>query len=306
MAQPAPVSRDQLLLLKASSESLTLPKSREFSWGLFPAMAHWWWRQNPKQGPSPELLPWVCPFPSIPSAGEQCRAPGSSSPIKHLRTDVPGPAKSSSGEPKGHWAPSTSSRGFLNPVPNSAFPINVNGPIEFTWTACGNMDRKVWLCFGKLNFRKSEYTITKPLKPASIMKGAYFITKSIYEYKHGVIWLKYGYCPLEILHLHPTKCHQQASLKEAGSMLPLDAPAVNQEISWSLPGTVESSQNCMKCYLCAISCGVGAGRSVGRKKGKKENHFLNSSYNVWKTFIHSIHLSGFHVITPGKKIKKKF
>lgn len=57
----------------------------------------------------------------------------------------------------------------------------------------------------------------------------------------------------------------------------------------------------MKCYLCAISCGVGAGRSVGRKKGKKENHFLNSSYNVWKTFVHSIHLSGFHVITPGRK-----
>lgn len=40
---------------------------------------------------------------------------------------------------------------------------------------------------------------------------------------------------------------------------------------------------------------------MGRKKGKKENHFLNSSYNVWKTFIHSIHLSGFHVITSGKK-----
>lgn len=37
------------------------------------------------------------------------------------------------------------------------------------------------------------------------------------------------------------------------------------------------------------------------KKGKKENHFLNSSYNVWKTFIHSIHLSGFHVITPDQK-----
>lgn len=60
----------------------------------------------------------------------------------------------------------------------------------------------------------------------------------------------------------------------------------------------------MKCYLCAISCGVGAGRSVGRKKGKKENRFLNSSYNVWKTFIHSIHLSGFHVITSGQKKKK--
>lgn len=42
---------------------------------------------------------------------------------------------------------------------------------------------------------------------------------------------------------------------------------------------------------------------MGRKKGKKENHFLNSSYDVWKTVIHSIHLSGFHVITPGQKIK---
>lgn len=41
------------------------------------------------------------------------------------------------------------------------------------------------------------------------------------------------------------------------------------------------------------------------KKGKKENHFLNSSYNVWKTFIHSIHLSGFHVITPDQKKNSK-
>lgn len=80
-------------------------------------------------------------------------------------------------------------------------------------------------------------------------------------------------------------------------------PTINQEISWSLPGIVESSQNYMKCYLCAISCGV-CGGSVGRKKGKKENHFLNSSYDIWKTFIHCIHLSGFHVITPGQKKNK--
>lgn len=40
---------------------------------------------------------------------------------------------------------------------------------------------------------------------------------------------------------------------------------------------------------------------MGRRKGKEENHFLNSSYNVWKTFVHSIHLSSLRVRTPGQK-----
>lgn len=40
---------------------------------------------------------------------------------------------------------------------------------------------------------------------------------------------------------------------------------------------------------------------MGREKGgKKENHF-KSSYNVWKAFLQSIHLSGFQVLTPGQK-----
>jgi len=44
---------------------------------------------------------------------------------------------------------------FLNRVPDPALPINVNSPIESDWAAYGNGDRKLWLYFGKLNFRGS-------------------------------------------------------------------------------------------------------------------------------------------------------
>lgn len=75
--------------------------------------------------------------------------------MEHFSTDIPRGANSSSGEPRGQWASSTCWMVFLNLVPNPALPINVNSPIEFNLTAYENMDRKLWLYFGKLNFRNS-------------------------------------------------------------------------------------------------------------------------------------------------------
>lgn len=75
--------------------------------------------------------------------------------LQHFRIDIPRVANNSSGEPEGQWALSTYLMVFLNRVPNPALPINVNSPIELNWTAYGNTDRKLWLYFGKLNFRNS-------------------------------------------------------------------------------------------------------------------------------------------------------